>query len=121
MTDLDKLKDALALVLPVGSAPLSREWVYSSIRHCQRNMDLEEYCTDIEAGTHRTPDRQVGGEMADILNAAPAIIAELEAARAKIERLWEALERIDAMCPATCDMSVAHMMAEEARAALVQP
>ena len=45
-------------------------------------------------------------------------VAKVEAQAAEIERLREKLREIEAMCPVTCDMSVAHAMADVATEAL---
>jgi len=43
---------------------------------------------------------------------------DLRAAAAEIEGLRSALQSIASKCPATCEMTLAHEMAEEAEAAL---
>jgi hypothetical protein len=66
----------------LGALPLSRDWMDSAIRHCQRNMDF-----DFEAGVDGTdykdgnePERYAGTPMAELLNAIPEIRAQLAAA-----------------------------------------
>lgn len=66
------LREVLA---KVGALPLDRGWMYSSIRHCERNMEFE---VDFDKGFHM-PERQCGGDIADIVNALPALLDALEA------------------------------------------
>jgi hypothetical protein len=91
--DLDALKAALA---KIGTLPVSHDWMYHSVRHCERNMDFEDYCEDLKAETHHVPDRQCGGEIALAVNRAPAMIARIEALEAENARLRGALEQIAA-------------------------
>ena len=81
-TDMDKdtiarLRAALELI---GSLPISRDWMQQSIRHCVRNMDLEDECDDIQADTAHMPRRLHGDIMADLLNALPALLSIAERA-----------------------------------------
>jgi hypothetical protein len=46
------------------------------------------------------------------------LVASIDALEAENERLREALREIEDMCPVTCDMTLAHAMADTARAAL---
>ena len=70
--DLDALE---ALRSQVCAGTLSRSWMYACIRHGQRNMDFET------SDDGEEPDRYAGEAIADILNALPALIAELRDAR----------------------------------------
>jgi hypothetical protein len=69
------------LLSKVGVLPISPSWMYMSIRHCQRNMDFEEYQDD----DLNVPDRQSGDSIAKLINAVPALLDELDALRAAQE------------------------------------
>jgi len=77
-------EEAIALidqqVASLGTVPLSPDWMYSAIRHCQRNMDFDIDFTD--DGPHdyadgNQPDRYAGRPIAIIINALPQIRALL--------------------------------------------
>ena len=87
--DFQDVREALA---KIGTLPVSHDWMYHSVRHCERNMDFEDYCEDLKAETHHVPDRQCGGEIALAVNRAPAMIARIEALEAENARLREALK-----------------------------
>ena len=64
-----------ALVPELGNLPLNEGWMYSGIRHVQRNC-YEIECDDGPGGE---PDRQAGTAIAKLLNMMPEIIAALKA------------------------------------------
>lgn len=61
--------------------PVSKKWMYTAIRHCQRNEDF-----DIDMDDGEEPDRYEGEAMADALNAFPALISWAKRARAYLEK-----------------------------------
>lgn len=76
-----ELADALeAAVTKIGPLPICPEWTYSSIRHCQRNMDF-----DVSDGFYE-PDRQCGGSIAEIVNLVPQIIKALRGRQLEREK-----------------------------------
>jgi hypothetical protein len=60
-----------ALMGEIGTLPLSEQWMYAAIRHCQRNMDF-----DTDDGGNE-PDRYAGTALCQIANILPEIIAAL--------------------------------------------
>lgn len=78
--DLRALEAREALSV-VGTLPLSVDWMYSAIRHCQRNLDF-----DAEDGGNE-PDRQAGSAIAKIINATPTLLDERDALAARIAEL----------------------------------
>ena len=73
MTTTLKAETLRALAKHIGPLPISQDWMYSAIRHCQRNMDFD--CDD--GGNE--PDRQSGTDIARLVNMLPEILALLEA------------------------------------------
>jgi len=69
--DRDLIKRLEDILTNIGKQPISEDWMYSSIRHCQRNMDF-----DCEDGTNE-PDRQSGTDIAKLINMLPEIIDAL--------------------------------------------
>lgn len=53
--------------------PISIEWLYSAVRHYERNCDWDEP----EDGA--VPDRQSGEAMGELINALPALLARIAA------------------------------------------
>ena len=86
MTEAERLAERLeAIVETVGHLPLCNHWMYSAIRHCQRNMDF-----DFKDGFNE-PNRQCGGQIADLVNMGPEIAAALRSQAEELERLRRAL------------------------------
>lgn len=72
MTNTQGLADELAALLPeLGTLPLSEGWLYTAIRHCQRNMDFDY---DDEGSE---PNRYAGSALAKLANALPRILTAL--------------------------------------------
>lgn len=73
-----KLDEARALIEdalgPIGVLPLDEDWLYTAIRHCQRNMDF-----DVTEGFNE-PDRYAGTHIARLINAMPALLILLRKA-----------------------------------------
>jgi hypothetical protein len=70
--DLDVIE---ALLAKVGALPISPLWTYSSIRHYERNCDWDK------PDDGNVPARQCGYAIAGVVNALPALIAELRTLR----------------------------------------
>jgi len=51
--------------------PICPSWMYTAVRHCQRNVDI-----DVEDGFNE-PDRYDGTYIAELVNMLPSIIAAL--------------------------------------------
>jgi hypothetical protein len=67
---LDKLAEAES---KLTCAPWCRSFMYGAIRHVMRNCDIE--CDHGEPCPEGAPDRYDGEALADLRNAAPALIA----------------------------------------------
>lgn len=92
--DLAPLHAALTAMndeaLPKGTAlPVCPELLYWEVRHVARDCDIEcpthEWDTDAEAECPGTFGRFDGSHVAALINAVPALLAELEAARVELE------------------------------------
>lgn len=68
----EQLAEFTQMHTTIGASNLCDQWMYSAIRHCERNMDFE---IDDQKDL---PDRQCGGEIARLLNAVPTLIAMAE-------------------------------------------
>jgi hypothetical protein len=86
MSNETEMAGTLAILLAeVGNLPISEEWMYSAIRHCQRNMDF-----DINDGGNE-PDRSAGTPISQIINILPDVIAEFTRLQSELTAAKEAL------------------------------
>jgi uncharacterized membrane protein len=68
--------------------PVSKKWMHTAIRHCQKHEDF-----DIDTDDGEEPDRYEGEAMADALNAFPALISWAKRARPWIQKAYSQKEK----------------------------
>lgn len=71
-----RLREALD---QVGTLPICGSWMYTAIRHCVRNEDI-----DVEDGFNE-PEKYAGPSIALILNELPSLLDRIEALNNQVE------------------------------------